>query len=432
MISEFKVQDFKCYEDANYFKFSGLTILCGTNNSGKSSLLQSIYLSTQVDTAEIPALLLNNDNFRLGAFSDVLYKDKTNEDPMEFAIVFDLSLLHKDLLERLRINIVFKNPATLQNISLQEGDPVLRSLEVEFQKPGDTLRTLCFKLLDITGNDLYKIEGDLETGYTTLNGLVPSTIIYADIERKDRRIASSDYELICSYLRLISTRNIHYLKALRVDNHLQSKASEKRILGISGENTSDIIGNNWNLNTSYHDRKNKPIKFSIKFQEWITQLLGEQFLLKPKKEINGYRIFIEEKSRGLELELGQVGFGISQLLPILTMLLTSKEHDVILIENPEIHLHPKLQAELVELFVFALEANRKLIIETHSEHIINRIRLRIKENSQLKEKINIYFFEKDDICKYQEIEVDDNGNIEYWPKDFFDQAYYDLSGLIRR
>ncbi len=432
MLSEFKVQDFKCYEDANYFSFTGLNILCGTNNSGKSSLLQSIYLCTQIDTTETPTLSLNNDNFKLGSFSDILYKEKTNEDPLELGLVFDKNLLYKDGLERLRINLAFKNPATLQNISLPEGEPVLFKLEVEFQRINSDSKIIYFTLMDKKEFTLYEISGDLEKGYTTCTGLIPSLIIYADPHRIERRIASNDYELICQYLALITTKNFHYLKAFRVNDYLHPTPTGKNILGISGEYTADFIGNHWNMDTLYFDKQNKPIRFSKKIQEWISRLLGKHYLLKPIKEINGYKICVEETNKKLELDLNQVGFGISQLLPILALLLASKKHDILLIENPEIHLHPKLQAELVELFIFAVEANRKLIIETHSEHIINRIRLKIKENNYLRENISIFFFEKDDICKYQKIEIDDYGNIDYWPKDFFDQAYYDLSGLLKK
>jgi predicted ATPase len=104
-----------------------------------------------------------------------------------------------------------------------------------------------------------------------------------------------------------------------------------------------------------------------------------------------------------------------------------------LIENPEIHLHPKLQAEIADLLIFALKNDRKIIVETHSEHIINRMRLRIKEDKSLKKRINIYFFEKhEDASGYQEIEVDYDGRINYWPEEFFDQSYYDTLGLIKK
>jgi predicted ATPase len=428
MIRQFTVKDFKCYEDINEFNFPGLTVLCGTNNSGKSSLLQSIYLLTQILNTEIPTLSLNNINFKLGIFSDILYKGKSNEETIEFSILFDKNFLSRKNINYLSVNLVFKKPSTFQNISLMEGNPLLSAMEIKFQRKDDEIKDINLQLIDKKDLNIYEIKGNLEQGYTTINNLVLSPIIYSDIHKKERKLASSDYEIIADYLKLINSRNLHYLKAYRVDDYIHSG---KNILGISGEHTAEIIGNNWNLNTNYRDPNGQPVKFSVKFEEWIKQLLGKQFRLEPKKEINGYKIIIEETDNKKKFELFQVGFGISQILPILTLLLTSKENDIILIENPEIHLHPKLQADLVDLFIFAMEANRKLIIETHSDHIINRIRLRIKQNNVLREKINIYFFEKEEYCKYQEIEIGEKGNLDYWPKDFFDQSYNDLLDLIK-
>lgn len=424
------LKDFKCYEGKNYFSFPGLTLLCGTNNSGKSSLLQSIYLLTQNTPGNIPVLLLNSNNIKMGSFADILYKKKNNWETIEFNISFDKKVLKKNSSKKISVNLIYKNPATLKNIHYTEGFPVLTGMYIELQVK-EEIKKLKIELIDEKDNHLYKITGDIDEGYTTINGLLLSPIIYPDANGKEKKLPSDEYGLICDYLELINTRNIRYLKAYRVDDYLHSHNLEKSILGTKGEYTAETIGYNWDINVDYYNSTGKSVKFSYKFNEWIKELLGEEYYIEPRKEINGYKIILKDVKNKFEFELFQVGFGISQLLPILTLLLISKEHDVILVENPEVHLHPKLQADMVDLFIFAMEANRKLIIETHSEHLINRIRLRIKERNELKEKINIYFFEKDEFCKYQEIEIDDRGNIDYWPKNFFDQSYNDLMGLIK-
>jgi predicted ATPase len=424
------LKDFKCYEDKNYFSFPGLTLLCGTNNSGKSSLLQSIYLLTQNAPGNIPVLLLNSHNFKMGSFSDILYKKKANRETIEFNISFDENILIKNDFKKLSINLIYKNPATLKYIPYTEGYPVLTGIDIKLQVK-EEIKSINIELIDVKDSHLYRITGDMDRGYTIINGLVLSPIIYLDTKGKEKQIPSNEYGLIREYLELINTMNIHYLKAYRVDNYIHSHSLEKSTLGITGEYTAEVIGYNWNLNVDYYASEGNPVKFSYKFNEWIKTLLGEEYYIEPRKELNGYQVILKDEKNNFKFELFQVGFGISQLLPILTLLLLSKKNDVILVENPEIHFHPKLQAELVDLFIFAMEANRKLIIETHSEHLINRIRLRIKERNELKEKINIYFFEKDEFCKYQEIEIDDRGNIDYWPKDFFDQSYNDLMGLIK-
>lgn len=96
------------------------------------------------------------------------------------------------------------------------------------------------------------------------------------------------------------------------------------------------------------------------------------------------------------------------------------------------HLHPKYQSDLAELFVYAVKNGRKLIVETHSEHIINRTRLLIKQSpneEHIEDKANIYFFNKEDnIVKYEEIKIHNDGRISHWPEYFFDQNYTDSLG----
>jgi predicted ATPase len=130
-----------------------------------------------------------------------------------------------------------------------------------------------------------------------------------------------------------------------------------------------------------------------------------------------------------------VGFGISYVLPVVLALLTAEEGKIIVIENPESHIHPRGQAELGKLIALAAQAGAQLFIETHSDHILNGIRVAVKEGVIDKSKVNILYFEKKttDIEQYSEItqiKVDNNGTLSDYPKEFLDEWSNQLSKLI--
>ena len=432
MIERFEVKDFKCHEGLNSFYFPGMTIVSGTNNSGKSSLLQSVYALTQNKNIGLPVLAIN-EYMKLGSFSDILNREKGNHETVEFTLWFDRNMLQKDNINRLSINFIYVNPSVFKNVEYKEGSPALLGIDVDVYA-FDGEKHMKLKLVDEAGSTYYKISGDIEKGFCKINGITPELIIYCDLDGRERRVCSKDFETIISYISLINKEQFKYLKAFRVDDYKESDYVGTNGIGLSGEFTAEIVSSKWDSFVEFYDDDSRKIKFSRLFDRWIEKILGKEYRIRSKKlDKNKYKIVVEELEYNMEFTLNQVGFGISQILPILTLVLTSSKGDIILIENPEIHLHPKLQADLVDLFIFALKNHRKIILETHSEHIINRVRLRIKENNELMKKVNIYFFEKEeDVVRYQEIQVDNEGKINYWPKNFFDQSYYDLLGLIEK
>jgi hypothetical protein len=143
----------------------------------------------------------------------------------------------------------------------------------------------------------------------------------------------------------------------------------------------------------------------------------------------------------LDLDITDVGFGISQILPVIVQGFLSFENSLTMIEQPEIHLHPKMQADLADLFIdvvmgstlqLNLSRNKQLmplkkylIIETHSEYLLRRLRRRISEGKISAQDVAIYFIappndNENSSAEIQEKEVFDNGFFEY-PKDFMDE-----------
>ncbi|WP_095184169.1 AAA family ATPase [Pseudomonas sp. Irchel 3H9] len=136
-----------------------------------------------------------------------------------------------------------------------------------------------------------------------------------------------------------------------------------------------------------------------------------------------YKIVVNQNN--VNLELTDVGFGISQVLPILVQAYLSPKNSITIIEQPEIHLHPNMQAWLADALIsIALIEQKRFIIESHSDAIIRRIRLRIvDESSELTEDhVKIYYLHRDSIgncTNLDDIKISDNGDVS-WPKDFMD------------
>ena len=130
-----------------------------------------------------------------------------------------------------------------------------------------------------------------------------------------------------------------------------------------------------------------------------------------------------------------VGVGFSQIAPIILMCLTAEKNDVLIFEQPELHLHPALQQKLGDFFLQMSKLGIQIIIETHSDHILNRVRLRSLEDlKSFSENVNIVFVEKEDKqSKFNQFKITDDGDYDFqtYPKGFFDQTSKDTFKLLK-
>lgn len=134
--------------------------------------------------------------------------------------------------------------------------------------------------------------------------------------------------------------------------------------------------------------------------------------------------YIEGRDKTSSYKSMNVGFGITYVLPIIIALLSAKENDLIIIENPEAHIHPRGQRMLGELIAAVGSANVQIILETHSDHILNGIRIAVKKQKIEGEKVNLLYFYKDREDYKHKIKnpiLHNNGRISEWPEGFFDE-----------
>jgi predicted ATPase len=131
--------------------------------------------------------------------------------------------------------------------------------------------------------------------------------------------------------------------------------------------------------------------------------------------------------------LPMLGTGISQVLPVLALCLIARRGDLILLEQPELHLNPSIQQKLAEFLLNMSRAERQIIVETHSEYMVTRLRLLQAKDVTLKSFVKLMFVEKlpDIGTQYKEVISNSFGEILEWPKGFFDQASNDVRELVR-
>lgn len=436
MLEHFSIENFKGYEGRYDFDFPGLTFLTGANNSGKSSIIQALYMLASSNSNNFYATLLTNTtNYNYGGFKDLLNKNCRSTDNIKFDLCW----------EDLNMSVKYGNN------EIENYNPVIEKLKISYKDKKGKYKDYIFKLSQENSDenddygrnyDLYTIHNKKEKslGKSFIYGLTPDIHI-----RGFKDVDIDDIFKLRFLFRNLNTNCIKYLKAYREEAKKTYRMQGTSIydIGVAGEYTAEAIYK-MSQGNKYISFGNK-VLFLECFQHWFKKIIGNNYSLLVEAPENMLRMKIIEDlstsdiSRSQKYDITEVGFGFSQIIPIITMILLSNKNDILLIENPEVHLHPKLQANLADLFVFAVKHDRKLIIETHSEHIINRTRTLIKqdENSKkLLEKVNIYFFEKNFTngeCSInnQEITIDEIGQLSKWPKDFFDQSYTENLKLIK-
>lgn len=220
------------------------------------------------------------------------------------------------------------------------------------------------------------------------------------------------------------------------------EVEKNKSLGIHGENTSLFISR-YQRDSVKIIHALHPSASSDSLIDQISAWLKE---ISPGVSINSrYFPDIEsakftyqyeyEKILTPEFSPTNVGFGLTYALPVITSILSSQPNDLLIIENPESHLHPAGQSKLGELLFKAAISGVQIIVETHSDHVLNGIRVAIHKQNGYSELVKILYFERDMNSKKHTSRivypsVNDQGQIDNWPSGFFDQSVNDLNFLL--
>ena len=148
----------------------------------------------------------------------------------------------------------------------------------------------------------------------------------------------------------------------------------------------------------------------------------------------GHELKVLTQGSATPHDLTHVGVGVSQVLPILVMCLLAASDTTLIIEQPELHLHPRVQTLLADFLLSMSLLGKQCVVETHSEHIINRLRLRATagDSSSIASQIKVYFVEKrDGTSLFRDVTITPYGSIVEWPEGFFDQSQAEAEAILR-
>ncbi len=231
---------------------------------------------------------------------------------------------------------------------------------------------------------------------------------------------------------------IHFVSADRLGpvNYVEKTTLPTFVnVGPRGEHTINILANSINLD-NVNDvlyRGNDSKSIIQQTIEWLGYILeGAKVEIKGKdKDSSVLYMLLNNKNNAYGYKPANVGFGYSYILPLIVTGLIAKKDEIIIIENPEAHLHPRAQSRIAEFFAKVATCGVQVFIESHSEHILNGLRVNAlnPEISIHHDELIIHYFNES--FEAEKLIMDDKGKIANWPNGFFDQQEIDLSEIFK-
>ena len=452
MIKQLRIKNFKGWKDTGLIKMTPLTVFFGANSSGKSSISHLLLLLKQtVDNPDRKTTIFpgnNNSSMQIGSLIDVIFQhNKNNQIEFEYLWNLDKPLVIRDIKSK------NEYPVTEMRFSAAIGLKNQLSSEVKhftYDMFDDNNKTLSVYMKKKAEKPTYEIETE---NYKLIKNVgrawdIDSPVrFYGYPETVVANYQNADFLQELNLRHEVLYGSIYYLGPLRqASQRLYSwSGSVPDSVGYSGENTISAIlaAQTRKLNTGLNKRKKLFVE--IIAEKLLDMGLIEEFRLNPiTDEKKNYEVKVRTKGSDNLVDLPDVGFGVSQVLPVLVQLFYAPAHSIIIMEQPEIHLHPSAQAILADVMIDAIKAredgarNIQLIVETHSEHFLRRLQRRIAEDVVTNDQVSAYFANTDSKpTSLQPLEIDVYGNISNWPEGFFgdemgDIAAHSLAAMKKR
>jgi hypothetical protein len=397
-----------------------ITLVLGRNSAGKTSILQPLRLLKQTIEATDAGthLLLDGtkaDGVNLGAFSDVVHDHDVKE---TVGIGFDV--LEADLSVDVTFRQVNERPV-IESLAYR-----VRDEKLEVTRGANAAYQLASPRFRLPNWDGAKAVHEAKQTYEPGRAIELPDAALADLGPtlgpivRGAIVAAKD-----------AFATFHYLGPLRPPPTREVTWSQQdpTVLGSTGSETIQALISN-------ETGKDKGV-LRAAVSEWLKRLdLADEIEISRIGRTLLYQI--EVVRNGKRSNLADVGYGVSQVLPVIVMLFFVPEGSVILCEDPEAHLHPMAQSGLADLFVEVAKTRKlQVLIETHSEHLFRRLQVRMADARVSERDCALYYVERDEpSAKLIELQTDEFGRIQNWPENLFGDAVGEagrqMRGMVKR
>jgi predicted ATPase len=475
-----RLENFRLFEDSGWLKLAPLTCLVGRNSSGKSSVLSAILLLKQsleqgaMGSALMP-LTLSGPYCDLGNYSDVVHNhDESSE------ISLSLSIDLADLAEG-----VFVPPTSFVDLAVPRPQNAFRFGyfpvdESKLPTAGKIEARLTFSADEPFGPSLNRMEievtnignasfvrttsGELRQHWRAYTTTLPPRALslatrtyFPVVNIRDKsysrstprakrrvRVFSTSSQLLFRFLvQALSRSDVIGPFRTPPERRYPFGGFSASRGGPSGEQAVNLLITEALLKP----QSPRPLHKAVSF--WINHLkLAESLDIKDiAKRLNLFEVDVSGAGRGTRANLADVGFGVSQVLPVLVQGLLMRRGGIYLVQQPEIHLHPDAQAGLADFFIYLASYGVITIVETHSEYLLLRLRRRLAEGAKpisaglSVEREGIAPLTKDDVAvlftgserdgsTVRQLEIGDSFQFENLPPGFMSQALDDRVALL--
>jgi predicted ATPase len=462
-ITRISVSGYKSLAEECSIEIAPLTILSGANSSGKSSIMQPLLLMKQTleSTYDAGSLKLNGANVRLTSTDQIFTKSANssyNHTLNSFNVEIELerhnslqntfekenitkgiqvtSSLYKINNNELTISLDMRNPDILKilpttarndiQIAYDDNLKKLKQLIYSENKSGSTTRIKSLnRLLDSLESTSHLSVKRYQCFLYVDSIELSAQINFASIFNSKSKINNTPSDLLYSFGGggLCRSVEMRIRQLIHVPGLRGNPERTYPVSSIGDEFTGTF--ENYVASIVHYWKITKDTR--LKNLGEALQILGLTWKVDTKQidatqvEVRVGRLTNKRKGQSTDMvSIADVGFGLSQTLPVVVALLVAEPEQLVYLEQPEIHLHPRAQANLAQLLVDAANRGVRVVVETHSELLIRRVQSLIAEDKIAAEKVKLHWFSQDDngFTKVTTAELDETGAFGDWPEDF--------------